>query len=136
MVPFSLPRSARYRVGPLGPKPDEEIGILHGCFEQYEDAMTNPTSAEDSSFHKDASPSPDAQGQAALLLIESLIHSLIDNGALTQEQAIEALDSAMEVKEDSASEEKEPAKTLRRSLSLLQDMRASIEAKVGRYDLG
>jgi hypothetical protein len=96
--------------------------------------MTNPTSAEDSSFHKDASPIPDAQGQAALLLIESLIHSLIDNCALTQEQAIEAIDSAIEVKEDSASEEKEPAITLRRSLSLLKDMRASIEAKVGRYD--
>lgn len=98
--------------------------------------MSNPTSAADSSFHKDSSPIPDAQGQAALLLIESLIHSLIDNGVLTQEQAIEAIDSAFEVKEESASEEKEPSMTLRRSLTLLKDMRASIEAKVGRYDLG
>lgn len=76
---------------------------------------------------------PGAQRQAALLLVESLIHSLIDNGTLTQEQALEAIDSAAEVKEDSASEEKEPARTLRRSLSLRKDMRASIEAKAGRY---
>lgn len=98
--------------------------------------MSNPTSTKDSSFHKDASPIPDAQGQAALLLIESLIHSLIDNGALTQEQAIEAIESASEVKAESAAEEKEPTRTLRHSLTLLQDMRASIEAKEGRYDRG
>ena len=98
--------------------------------------MSNPTSAKDSSFHKDAAPIPDAQEQASLLLIESLIHSLIDNGALTQEQAIEAIESASEVKAESAAEEKEPARTLRHSLTLLKDMRASREVKEGRYDRG
>jgi hypothetical protein len=95
--------------------------------------MANSRSTADSSFGKDTSPNPDAQGQAALLLIESLIHSLIDNGALTKEQAIEAFDSAYEVKEESAAEHKEPAPTLRRSLGLLHEMRASIEAKSGLY---
>jgi hypothetical protein len=96
--------------------------------------MAKPTSAEDSSFRKDAEPDPDAQGQAALLLVESLIHSLIDNGALSREEAVEAIDSAAAVKEESAGEHKEPVHTLRHSLMLLNDMRASIEAKGGRYD--
>lgn len=96
--------------------------------------MTNTTPSEDSSFGDDRSPDPNAQGQAALLLIESLIHSLIDNGALTKVQAIEAINCAFEVKEESAGEEKEPTSTLRRSLALLSGMRNSIAAHSGRYD--
>ncbi|MBD8547703.1 hypothetical protein [Sphingomonas sp. CFBP 8760] len=96
--------------------------------------MTNNTSHADSSFRQDTHPQPDAQGQAALLLIESLIHSLLDNGALTKPQALEAIDSAMQVKEESAAEEKEPTHTLRRSLALLGNMQQSIEAHSGRYD--
>ena len=96
--------------------------------------MSNPNSSEDSSFRKDDNPKPDAQGQAALLLIESLIHSLIDNGALTKAQAIEAIESASEVKEESASENKESKTVLRRSLALLEQMQISIESKEGRYD--
>ncbi len=96
--------------------------------------MTNETSTADSSFGQDRRPSPDAQGQAALLLIESLIHSLLDNGALTKHQALEAIGSAMQVKEESASEEKEPSGTLRRSLGLLINMEQSITAHSGRYD--
>ena len=96
--------------------------------------MTNETSSEDSSFSTDTHPLPDAQGQAALLLIESLIHSLLDNGALTKDQALEALDSAAEVKEESVGERKEAAKTLRKSLSILTNMRLSISSHSGRYD--
>lgn len=96
--------------------------------------MTNQTSAADSSFHNDAQPQGEAQAQAALLLIESLIHSLLDNGALTKAQAMEAIDSAAEVKAESASEEKEPERVLRKSLSLLKSMRESISSHGGRYD--
>ena len=96
--------------------------------------MANETSTRDSSFGTDSKPNPDAQGQAALLLLESVIHSLLDNGALTKDQALEALDSAMEVKEESADERKEAEATLRKSLSLLVNMRSSIEAHSGRYD--
>lgn len=98
--------------------------------------MANPTSSEDSAFSQDHNPLPDAQGQAALLLIESLIHSLLDNGALTRDQAIEAIESATEVKEESAMEGKEPVRTMRKSLSLLHALRISIESKVGPYDRG
>lgn len=96
--------------------------------------MANERSTEDSSFGEDQNPSPNAQGQAALLLIESLIHSLLDNGALTKAQAIEAIESAAEVKEESAVEKKESERTLRKSLTLLANMRASIDAHSGLYD--
>lgn len=96
--------------------------------------MANEHSTRDSSFSHDRNPVGEAQGQAALLLIESLIHSLLDNGALTKAQAIEAIGSAFEVKEESAEDNKEAGRTLRQSLRLLSDMRASIEAHSGRYD--
>lgn len=96
--------------------------------------MTNDTSTADSSFSRDPNPQPDAQGQAALLLLESLIHSLLDNGALTKAQALEAIASAIQVKEESAGDRKEPAPTLRKSLGLMANMKQSIEAHSGRYD--
>lgn len=96
--------------------------------------MSNDTSTQDSSFSKDHDPQPEAQGQAALLLIESLIHSLLDNGSLTKPQALEVFDSAMQVKEESADEDKEPGHVLRRSLALLSAMRNSIDAHSGPYD--
>lgn len=98
--------------------------------------MADTTSSADSSFSTDFDPGPDAQGQAALLLIESLIHSLLDNGALTKLQALEALDSAVEVKRENAADAKEPVRTLRKSLSLLDNMRHSIEAYSERHDPG
>jgi hypothetical protein len=41
---------------------------------------------------------PDAHGQAALLLTESLIHTLVENSAITNVQAIELIRIAAEVK--------------------------------------
>ena len=96
--------------------------------------MANRTSSLDSSYGDDERPLADAQGQAALLLIESLIHSLLDNGALTKAQALEAIGSAMEVKEESIGAHKEPEATLRRSLALLVNMQLSIDSHSGLYD--
>ena len=96
--------------------------------------MSNKTSTDTSSFGRDHDPIPESQGQAALLLVESLMHSLLDNGALTKAQAIEALESAYEVKEESMEDGKEPVRVARRSLKLLDDMRVSIEAHSGQYD--
>ncbi|WP_375381027.1 hypothetical protein [uncultured Sphingomonas sp.] len=95
--------------------------------------MANITSAADSAFSEDRNPNGAAQAQAALLL-ESLIHSLMDNGALTKDQALEAIGSAFEVKEESESEEKEPEAIRRHSLALLSSMRSSITAHSGAYD--
>ena len=96
--------------------------------------MTNTNSTRDSSFGDDPHPQPAAQGQAALLLIESLIHSLLDNGALTKLQALEAVESAMQVKEESSGDGKEPRSTVQKSLGLLVSMQRSLEAHSGRYD--
>ena len=96
--------------------------------------MANLTSTDDSSFRDDREPDAAAQGQAALLLIESLIHSLLDNGTLSKAQAIEAIESAFQVKDESAADQKEPAAILRRSLGLLSSLRNSIAAHSGRYD--
>ena len=81
-----------------------------------------------SSFSQDREPDAGAQAQAALLLLESLIHGLIDNGTLTKAQAAEAIRDAMEVKAASAAEEKEPAATLNKSIMLLSNMLHSIDA--------
>ncbi|WP_267387381.1 hypothetical protein [Sphingomonas sp. GC_Shp_3] len=96
--------------------------------------MMNQTPTADSSFKSDRQPSGDAQAQASLLLVESLVHSLLDNGALSKAQALEAIDSAYTVKEESAKDEKELAATLRHSLALLEKMRNSINAHQCRYD--
>ena len=44
----------------------------------------------------------DAHGQAALLLVESLLHGLCDHAALTTAQAIEITDRAISVQSDIA----------------------------------
>ncbi|MET0365420.1 MAG: hypothetical protein ABW169_12290 [Sphingobium sp.] len=43
---------------------------------------------------------PDAHGEAALLLVESLIHGLIDRGILDVGAAIDVVDTAVSVEED------------------------------------
>jgi hypothetical protein len=47
-----------------------------------------------------ASGRGDGRGQAALLLIESLMHSLIGKGVLSREDFIEIVDGAAEVEEE------------------------------------
>lgn len=96
--------------------------------------MANRKSLADSSFDTTREPDVGAQAQAALLLLESLIHSLLDNGALTKEQALEAIGSAYEVKDDSARADYEPPERLQRSLAILSQMRISISAHTGQYD--
>lgn len=96
--------------------------------------MANTSSTDDSAFGEDRQPNGEAQAQAALLLVESLIHSLIDNGNLTKQQALEAIGSAFEVKEESEIDRKEPDAIRRHSLALLSSMRNSIAAHSGAYD--
>ena len=70
---------------------------------------------------------PDAHGQAALLLTESLIHMLVDRGALTNTDAVEVVQTAAEVKVEVASAAGESAKRMTESLVLLAKMRSSFE---------
>jgi hypothetical protein len=74
-----------------------------------------------------AVPEPDAHGQAALLLTESLIHSLIEHSALTNVQAVELIRIAAEVKVEVATAAHESKGRMEESLALLSKMASSFE---------
>ena len=70
---------------------------------------------------------PDAHGQAALLLAESMLHALVDGEALSNHEAVEVLRIASEVKVETATAAGESSKRMNESLELLARMRASFE---------
>lgn len=69
---------------------------------------------------------PDPYGQAAMLLIESLIHRLIERSTITIEDAIEIVQVAGEVKDDIGEELGDSPATLARSLALLKKIEVSL----------
>lgn len=77
---------------------------------------------------------PDAHGQAALLLAESVLHALIEAKALTLDQAIDAVRTASEVKVEVAQETGESNARMRESLALLSGIGLSLET--GRRSAG
>lgn len=70
---------------------------------------------------------PDAHGQAALLLTESLLHTLVENATLTTAEAVEVITIAAEVKIEVAVASGESKGRMRESLNLLSKMAASFE---------
>jgi hypothetical protein len=62
---------------------------------------------------------PDAHGQAALLLTESLIHTLVENSTLTNVEAVELIRIAAEVKVEVATAAHESDGRMQESLALL-----------------
>jgi hypothetical protein len=74
-----------------------------------------------------ATVEPDAHGQAALLLTESLIHALVDNATLTTAEAVEVVTIAAEVNVEIASLAGESQGRMRESLALLSKMAESFE---------
>lgn len=75
----------------------------------------------------------DAHGQAAMLLLESLIHGLIAKAVLSAEEAIEIVDVATEVKIESGAELGEAPAKLQESIDLLQNISASLRFDVGEH---
>jgi hypothetical protein len=71
---------------------------------------------------------PDAHGQAALLLAESLIHMLVDPRILSLNQAIEVIQIAAEVKTEVAAAAGESKARMNESLALLANMSNSFES--------
>jgi len=69
---------------------------------------------------------PDAHGQAALLLVESLIHDLVGRAVITVEEAIEIVEVAAEVKAEVAAELGDSPATMRHSLALLESISRSL----------
>lgn len=69
---------------------------------------------------------PDAHGQAAMLLVESLIHGLIARSVISVGDAIEIVEVAADVKHEIADEMGDSPATLRKSLGLLTAITASL----------
>ena len=70
---------------------------------------------------------PDAHGQAALLLTESLIHALVDKGQLSVADAVEVIETAADVKVEVATVAGESKTRMEESLALLGKMSTSFE---------
>jgi len=70
---------------------------------------------------------PDAHGQAALLLTESLLHALVENAILTNPDALGVIRTAAEVKFEVAMAANESKARMEESLALLHRMAASFE---------
>lgn len=73
--------------------------------------------------------SPDPHGQAALFLVESLLHTLIDKNALSVDEAVAVVETAAEVKAEIAPDLGDTPELLEKSLDLLSAIAASL-----RYD--
>ena len=73
---------------------------------------------------------PDAHGQAALVLAESILHALIDCGLLSADYAASVIQTACEVKFDVATEDGESSGRMHESLALLARIAASLGADV------
>jgi hypothetical protein len=71
---------------------------------------------------------PDAHGQAALLLTESLIHMLVETSGLTNAQAVDVVHTAAMVKVEVAEAAGESKSRMLESLALLSRMESSFQA--------
>ncbi len=71
---------------------------------------------------------PDAHGQAALLLAESILHALVDTSVISNAEAIDVVTHATEVKREVATAAGESIGRMQQSLDLLERMTASFES--------
>ena len=95
--------------------------------------MTSETFNENHSGMLDSDLSgPDPHGQAAMLLVESLIHGLIARSVITPADAVEIVEIAAEAKEDIALSLGDSPATLRKSLRLLQAVADSLRVDIPR----
>ena len=76
----------------------------------------------------ESNQSPDAHGQAALILAESMLHALVEAGVFTTETAIDILNVAEEVKEEKGKAFAESAAVIAKSLNLLNQIARSFAA--------
>jgi len=75
---------------------------------------------------------PDAHGQAAMLLVESLIHGLIARKVISVADAVEIIEIAADVKEDIGEALGDSPETLRKSLALLGAISSSLKPDLPR----
>lgn len=75
---------------------------------------------------------PDAHGHAALLLVESLIHGLRERSILNRDEAIEVVETAIDVQADIADAADGAGATMRQAQALL----LAIAESLRRDDIG
>lgn len=75
---------------------------------------------------------PDPHGQAAMLLVESLLHALIGRSILSVADAVDVVETASEVKEVISAETGEARSTMEKSLALLGAIHASLSQDLPR----
>lgn len=79
-----------------------------------EDAFSDDTAREER-----ASPQPDAHGQAAMLLVESLIHGLISKSVISVAEAVEIVEIAADVSTEIVADASASDVTASKPLTLL-----------------
>lgn len=77
-----------------------------------------------------AGQGPDAHGQAAMLLVESLVHGLIARSLISVADAVEIIDIAAEVKLEVGADLGDSPTTLQKSLMLLRAISASLRPDI------
>lgn len=73
-------------------------------------------------------PEPDAHGQAALLLAESILHALVETNTLSHADAISVIETTCEVKIEVAERAGESNRRMTESLNLLRDILKSFRS--------
>jgi len=73
---------------------------------------------------------PDAHGQAAMLLVESLIHGLVARSVLSVSEAIEIVDIATEAKLEIAEDLGGAPSPMRSSITLLTSISKSLSGDI------
>lgn len=87
-----------------------------------------PTNDNDSAVRGNTPHSPDAHGQAALLLVESLIHGLRERSILSAGEAVEIAERAVDVQFDQAEAADGAGAPMWRSHALLSFIATSLRA--------
>lgn len=89
--------------------------------------MVDPISNDNDAARADGPlRGPDAHGQAAVLLVESLIHGLVARSVISVRDAVEIVDVATEVKQEIAAELGDSPATMKKSLAILGGIRGSL----------
>ncbi len=73
---------------------------------------------------------PDAHGQAALMLAESMLHALMEKGSFTVSEALSVVSTAQEIKVEFAHLAGESNSRMQASLDLLTTIGASLEKEL------
>ena len=89
--------------------------------------MSHEFSNDNSRNEAETIAAADPYGQAALLLVESVLHGLIEQAVFSVAKAVELVDLAAEVRADIGVELGEARPTLAKSLALLGAISSSLQ---------